>query len=390
MHHLARRSPGYGARYEVARVLDGGSVSVPADFMGLHMHSWPQGRDGVCPTPDVPYKLYRSHDYAPSYTNGVNWRRLNPAVSDSAAAIYASATQAWQLFDSMLDAHAARGADVIYTFHGTPTWQAAAGPQGPDLYGAIGGAAPPVDLGRVATFIGALVQRANGGGTRRIRFLQIWNEPNFSGDQSMGFWWGTAAQLAALARTVYQAAKAADPGITVLSPGFNQIASISAFLNASDGAGGFGRQWVEAVAYHPYDCGVLPTEAGGGLPGVIAGVRAAMAAGGLGSAPLWHTEQGWHSTGDFGASYYHSRSDSGRADRIWRALTVASAMGVRAHVLYGWDNELALGRPCDSTNARQALQAFGDDIAGRTLTHCRIFNDGAVSATRSDGVTFTR
>ena len=71
--------------------------------------------------------------------------------------------------------------------------------------------------GLVEKFVDALVRRYNGDGVRRIQKFEIWNEPNFQG---YAYWRNSAADLAAVGRTVYQTAKAVDPGIQVLWPAF--------------------------------------------------------------------------------------------------------------------------------------------------------------------------
>lgn len=64
-----------------------------------------------------------------------------------------------------------------------------------------------------------------------------------------------------MAKGVYQSAKAVDPSVKVLSPGFAGMSAgltpmVSNYLTAAVGDGTFGKDWCDGVAYHPYDLGI--------------------------------------------------------------------------------------------------------------------------------------
>lgn len=113
------------------------------------------------------------------------------------------AIDAWAKYDNIVDLAERYQLRIIARVGSVPAW---AQPEG-----AMPGYAPPADLQDFANFAGILAGRYQG----RIRYYQIWNEPNIYpewGDQPVN----PEAYTDLLCRT-YQAIKAADPGAVVLS-----------------------------------------------------------------------------------------------------------------------------------------------------------------------------
>lgn len=368
-----------------------GSVVVPADFLGVHMHRFPKAREGAAsnsPAPTYPFHTWRSHDYAPNFNGGVAWRGLHAGSADFASG---TAAGCWADLDQAIDLHFAAGRNVAYCIWGTPAW-AAASPSQPDPYGGLGGNSPPSSQASLSEFVTRLVQRynteliRNNGGQKKLRFLEIWNEPTYT-VASNSFFIGTEADMAAMARTVKLAAKAVDPSIVLVSPSFTGNTShITSFLNASDGAGGFGRDHVDAIAYHPYSTdlpGSSPLGKSVGTPMTVdANVRAAVVAGGLaGSTPLHNMEIGIASSS---TDTLLSRAPVWKAQYVARISALYAALGWQKVVWYGHDNNLS-GNPSISPEVGDAL-AWAAQLAGKTLTSVRLLSNGRIRVTHSGGV----
>ena len=175
----------------------------------------------------------------------------------------------WTKADQYMDYHfKQRGRKLLFCFNQTPTWLARNSAL--DAYGYPGGGQVPTDYSKVTAFVTQLVTRYNTvsefnpTGLKMLHGIEIWNEPSFLATGTPGVnWCGTLSELAQLAKTINQAAKAVDSTITIYSPGFtNGVAStppnlssnsMYRWLLASDGATGAGKDWIDVVAYHNYD-----------------------------------------------------------------------------------------------------------------------------------------
>jgi hypothetical protein len=129
----------------------------------------------------------------------------------------------------------------------------------------------------------------------RAAGIEIWNEPNLK-----QFWQGGVdpARYAELLRSAYQAAKAANPSMTVVGGALSNLqvtgdgsVSLSDFLRGVYANGG-GAQ-MDAISLHPY-----PWSLGMSLlVRSVQQVRAVRDAYGDGAKPLWLTELGLSTTG---------------------------------------------------------------------------------------------
>ena len=111
---------------------------------------------------------------------------------------------AWEKYDRILDMAEARGIDLIARLDAPPDW-ARANPAEHDLFG------PPDNLDDYGDFVAAVVSRYKG----RLKYLQIWNEPNIYPE------WGAQSPdpeaYTRLLEVAYRRAKAIDPDIAIIS-----------------------------------------------------------------------------------------------------------------------------------------------------------------------------
>ncbi len=111
---------------------------------------------------------------------------------------------AWDKYDHIVDLAEAYNIQIIARLSNPPVWSRAAGD-------AAGPFAPPDDLNTYGDYVEAVVRRYQG----RIRYYQIWNEPNIFPE------WGEqpvdATEYAELLTEGYTRAKAVDPEVVIIA-----------------------------------------------------------------------------------------------------------------------------------------------------------------------------
>ena len=111
---------------------------------------------------------------------------------------------AWEKYDQIVEMTEAQGLELIVRLSTPPIWSRAKGD-------AVGTFAPPDDVQDFADFVTAVVSRYQG----RIRYYQLWNEPNIYPE------WGhypiDPEAYVALLKAGAEAARAADPNVIIIA-----------------------------------------------------------------------------------------------------------------------------------------------------------------------------
>ena len=111
---------------------------------------------------------------------------------------------AWEKYDAIVELAEANDMELIVRLSNPPAWTRAGGDE-------VGTFAPPDDIQDFADYVTAVVSRYRG----RIRYYQIWNEPNIYPE------WGMYAispeSYVDLLRAGAEAARAADPDAIVIA-----------------------------------------------------------------------------------------------------------------------------------------------------------------------------
>jgi hypothetical protein len=285
----------------------GSSSGVQSSFFGIHVNKqsspWP---DGV----GVKFGGYRS------LSSQINWSAIN-----TSAGVYD-----WSRFDSWMAKTKSGGEDFLYDVYYTPTW-ASSVPTG--VCGALGsgGCYPPNDLNSDGSgtnqhfkdFVTALMNHVAPG---TIKYLEIWNEPNITGE-----WLGATPQLVRMAQDAGAVAKAIDPNVQIVSPAETgdgsglhglQMKWLNGFLSAGGGS------YVDAIAFHGYV--VNPED----IDTRLTNARNAMAAYGQQSKPIFNTEGSW-------GVFSNLTDDDLRAAFTGRYYLVQISAGVSRVYWFGWD-----------------------------------------------------
>lgn len=242
----------------------------------------------------------------------------------------------WYRMDAWIEHCYATSVDPIFCWGSSPGFRSAR-PSEAAPYG-LGTAAEPANLSDVSDFLAMVAARYLARGTP-IKYWEIGNEAKYFASANGAYFSGTPAVLATITRLANIAIKAVDPTAKILSmsPTGCEFAWVlddnsgsdylHKMLSASDGAGGFGKDWVDIIAFHSYGHDGFNNLFA--IPQMVANMRAVAAANGLStSVPLWVTE------GSAITPPYNTQSIQDRKDFLSRTLLLAFGAGVERFVWY--------------------------------------------------------
>lgn len=365
-------------------------VTVPQDYLGFHFHRYPtdfMNRGlGASPAPSFSFGACRTVD-----NDGQGyWRGQNPA----------NGVYDWTGLDLLINAMP--GKTITYTLAGTPQWCVSAIDQtkrGP--WYNFGECGMPTNMAYVTTFLSALFTRYAG----KIKYFEIWNEPDFAQDYT-GFWWGSTQDLLLLAKTCYEWIKANHPSVIVLSPGFTDWfgkkaleTSAYRFLNTTlTSTGKKGHEYCDYIAFHPYTMFYSGTTATRGWANTCVDIRYNYLESMLSlnsilgtNKPLIVSEFGVDSSivGNL-IPYYYSLSGEEQATLMWRLLAYCAVRGIKGFYIYSYDSGLS-GAWCtydgrtETKELTNMINDFHNKISGKTINSCQRFNDGRLLLNMSTG-----
>ena len=243
------------------------------------------------------------------------WAELEP----DAKGVYWDARwgqSTWDKYDQIVGLAAEYGLDVLARLDTSPAWARPSNPWP---------ATPPENLADYGDYVAAVVGRYAG----RVRYFQLWNEPNLASE------WGEqpvdAAAVAALLAEGYRRAKAANPDAVIVAPALAPTTEASPwaeselrFLDALYAAGA--RDSFDVVAVQAYGLRDGPDDRRLGADRVNFSrallVRELMVRHGDAHKPVWATELGWNALPpDFpGPAVYGGVTEAQQARYTVRAL----------------------------------------------------------------------
>jgi hypothetical protein len=210
-------------------------VTVPAGFVGLTTK--------ILLTPPATCGLVRAWDFLGSQNSTT--KKAMPCHINTAAGVYD-----WVSFDELFTANTTKQIMMVLGCPADYLVSTAA------VGGAYNGGKSnmcPTDLTAWATAVTAMVNRAKNTHGRTGLLWELWNEI----DQTAAYA-GTVADLGPYTRVTAQAIKAVDPTAVILGPSIAsndapKVATMVSYLNASDGAGGTAKQWLDGTSTHLYN-----------------------------------------------------------------------------------------------------------------------------------------
>lgn len=329
-----------------------GSRTLSPSFFGLHVTN-----PSTYVPADIEYAWVRCHD---SY-NGTRWNIVNPS----------SGTFDYTNPDLYVNRFGAAGKDICFLLGFTPDWAATSHPNtGKYDNGTTATSTnqPPTTFTTWSTFCTNMATRYSA----RVKWWEIWNETNYT-----NYWAGTQAQLAQLVRTASQAIKAVDATAKILAPTVQEpetsgtgTAYLTAWMAASDGAAGTGKDWMDICSIHMY-----PPKYNFSIHAQqYDNVRAALDAAGKTGTVIWNTE-----TGVLQGDTINAET---RAKWLKRSLSLAAAKGIERYAWYAYDNDnMFMG--AEDKAAWKEVRSF---LLSGAITNCAIMSDDTVSIT-VNGVT---
>ena len=301
------------------------------NYFGVHIHRPDQDRGW----PDIPFGSWRLWD---TY---VTWSDLEPEEGR------------WEFLrlDRYVRAANQIGVDLLLPLANTPRW-AASRPDEPSGY-RPGNASFPREMAKWRRYVRTVAGRYRG----KIRYYEIWNEPNIYHHYS-----GTVEQLVQLACEARQVLREVDPQAILVSPAASSgkrghVEYLNSFLRLG------GAACVDVIAHHFY----VPDASMIELKAMVKAVRRVMRDNGVEAMPLWNTESGlWLSdkSDQKVAPYLRSGgwkridSEADGARLVLASLLVARSEGVDRFFWYSWDHRGGLGI-LDAENGQQKAAADG-------------------------------
>jgi hypothetical protein len=304
------------------------------------------------PWPEIPFGSWRFWDAK------VSWPWLEPVQGK------------WNFteLDKLVDLAARHKVDILLPLGLSPQW-ASARPNEKSSY-SLGFAAEPADINNWRIYVRTVALRYRG----KIRYYEIWNEPNLP-----GFFSGSVETMITLTKEAAKILKEVDPTVVVVSPSATAPGSgpvwIEKFLKQGGG------QYVDIIGYHFY-VSPQPPEDMVPLVSTIKGIMTKYAV----SKPLWNTEAGWFMANEktpviAAASGFKSKvlnKDEAMA-YIARSYILNWAVGVERFYWYAWDNgEMGLTEKDGKTVKMQAT-AYAEIqkwLVGAKMVKCASDDNG--------------
>ena len=378
--NLANAAPVPPAPVKSWLIGDGAApFEIPLDYLGLHSD---HGVSHKAPPPTYPYDAIRSHDVDNgNEETATQWAdiEVKPGVYD------------WRLTDIWFATHANK--TRIWVLFGCPKFYQKY-PNEPFSYPTLlGGASPPRDPQTAANFLTALFKRYPG----KIDFLEIWNEPNFGAGtdpfkdrwlptmSQPGWFTGTANELAVLARVVK---KVLPPEVKLMAAGWawqaqadqlNPENAVLRFANAPDGAGGFGRDHVQALSVHLY---TYHNDPNARIEEIASYERLFDQCGYAKTLPRYATEAGaWYP----GVFKQDSPPMADKVRDVKRWCMIPAASRYRGVYLYKHSDMVPLGDPAHNPEIGAAIGEMRNGLRGKTLVRAAVLNDDTIWFAFADG-----
>lgn len=324
-----------------SRTLRPAGEAIPHAYFGMHVHR----ADTSTPWPNGAFGSWRLWDaYA-------GWPQLEP--------------QRGQWDFKRLDRYVAMagltGVNLLLPLGLSPAW-ASARPGEASAY-RPGNAAEPANIQDWRNYVRTVAERYKG----RIRYYELWNEPNLK-----NFYSGSVEAMLELAREAYAILKQVDPGNLLVAPatteGGKQLNWLDRYLALGGG------EYLDVLSHHFY----VPREAPEAMLSVMDDVRGIMVRHGVAHKPVWNTETGWWfdkptMTSTF-TNWKKLKPDEAAAYAA-RALILGWAAGMKRFYWYAWDHDnmgLVEGEIFSLNSAGRAYGQTQGWLQGAVMKDCSV------------------
>ena len=223
----------------------------------------------------------------------------------------------WSGLDTMVNEAHSRGLSIVAELGGMPSWVQSSGGMGNSA-----------NVTEYADFAKAVEQRYGD----KVNVYEIWNEPNGG-----GFWANPNVEHYTNAlKAASTALKSATPGTTVLTGGLTPAPETvsGSHISAAEFIEGIyahgGKDYFDAVAFHPYSYPLMPNDpaAWHGWHIMEDDIRGTMVANGDSGKQVWITEYGAPTSGT------NSVSESTQASMLQQAVDLAKGTTWAGPIFY--------------------------------------------------------
>lgn len=377
------------------------NVQVPDDFMGMCLVRYPVA--GNNPDGLVNYKTLRL-----CQQTEMNWGTIETSAGNYDSTALAN-------LDSIVTFNRQRGVSLMFGLYRTPRFYADNTTPNPSVtdynqtgpWGHLGECAHPTNLTAVSNFVTMLVNRYNKAGGawydtygstlgKGIKSWELWNEPPVTTTKTNQgtFYWGNRGQLVDLCKVQYDAIKAADSSIIVLSPGFVHFGQVIDFLNVTGSAypSTKGADVCDAVAYHSYvavpkhnEYKTWTTNIVDSTTRGVQHLKNLITVAGY-SKPIYMTEGGFDTSQTQTMLDFLGEPATVRYTLTARWFLTFAAYGVKSVSPWHYSSNCCFGAlQTDTYGVQKAYNDIGAAISGKTITKIRHHSSGKVEVYLSTG-----
>lgn len=348
---------------------------VPDDFVGMHLHRWPNlaaweidyGGE-PSPTPPFPYGGRRLWNYA----EATAWCSVDVGYMQSED----TEARDWTLLDEVMDTEAAAGRTLMMTINGTPK-MLSAHPDRPGAYpGWPGHQYAPKDAAaydKLRKYVADLVARYGS----KLTYIDTNNEPDPENPipEEKNYWVGTKQEHAEWHRMQRLAVPRADGAPKLIGPSMvvwdwqKETAhpySLSVLI-AEDTEGTRLIDHLDGYGFHYY---TRPTADPVEYWEALTAMKATLKAAGKEDIPMYDTEHG-----ALDGTNWNDESRQAQATQVLRHSVIAAGMGVKMIAWYSGDGN-NLGQPSNGGAVSDALTTVYNDLTGLEVREAALLEDG--------------
>ncbi len=354
---------------------DQSPAMVPADFVGMHLHRWPniaqweiEYGGEPSPTPPFPYGSRRLWNYA----DATSWCAVDVGYMQSED----TEARDWTLVDEVIDTEANAGRTLMMTINGTPK-MLSSHPERPGAYpGWPGHQYAPKDAAsfdKLRKYVADLVERYGS----KLTYIDTNNEPDPENPipEEKNYWVGTKQEHAEWHRMQRLAVPRADGAPKLIGPSMvvwdwkKETAhpySLSV-LTAEDTKGTRLIDHLDGYGFHYY---TRPTADPIEYWEALTAMKATLKAAGKENMPMYDTEHG-----ALDGTNWNDESRQAQAIQVLRHSVIAAGMGVKMIAWYSGDGN-NLGQPSNGNAVSEALTTVYNDLTGLAVREAAVLQDG--------------
>ncbi|MBX3253018.1 MAG: hypothetical protein KF862_02665 [Chitinophagaceae bacterium] len=351
------------------------STTVPSDFVGMHLHRWPNIAEWEIeyggepsPKPPFPYGARRLWNYA----DATAWCAVDVGYMQSET----NEDRYWPMLDEVMNTEAAEGHKLMITINGTPK-TLSSHPERPGAYpGWPGHQYAPKDAAafdKLRKYVADLVARYGN----KLSYIDTNNEPDPENPipEEKNYWVGTKQEHAEWHRMQRLAVPRGDNAPLLIGPSMvvwdweqNKAHEYSlSVLTAEDSEGTRLIDHLDAYGFHYYTWpDADPIE----YWQTLTAVKATLKAAGKEDMAIYDTEHG-----ALDGMGWNDESRQQQAIQVLRHSIIAAGFGVKMIAWYSGDGN-NLGQPSNGGAVSDALTKVYNDLTGLEVYETAILDDG--------------